>query len=138
MIPITYNYTCSCGYTHTQQENIQHGAYLRLAVDVLLLCPECKKSLKPTITVTYAPRQSDSAPSEEVAEQTPSFTSEQIFTFLDRIPAIMEELDHLSGDRALGRYKALYQLDGAIAQVKNEIREPGKDHRKYLTLEDLQ
>lgn len=74
----------------------------------------------------------------KMAPQEPCYTSEQVFAFLDRIPTIMDELDHLSGDRALGRAKALFQLDGAIAQVKDEIREPGKDHRKYLTLEDLQ
>lgn len=59
MIPITYNYVCSCGYSHTQQENVQHGAYLRLLVDIVLLCPECMKRLYPTVNVTYASLQAN-------------------------------------------------------------------------------
>lgn len=59
MIPVTYNYACSCGYHNTQQETLQHGAYLRLLVDIVLLCPECKKRLTPVVNIAYTPLQSN-------------------------------------------------------------------------------
>jgi hypothetical protein len=54
MIPITYNYTCSCGYHHVQREEVQVGAYIRLLINAVLLCPECKQRLQPQVLVAYA------------------------------------------------------------------------------------
>jgi len=76
MIPVTYNYLCSCGYSFTQQEALQSVASYpleagiplstireyRLTIDPVLPCFDCKKQLQPTVVVTYAPLQSEDQP----------------------------------------------------------------------------
>lgn len=59
MIPIIYNYRCTCGYHGVQQEKVQSGAYIRLLINAVLLCPECKQRLQPQVLVAYAARSTD-------------------------------------------------------------------------------
>jgi hypothetical protein len=54
MISVVYNYHCACGYHYVAQEKVQAGSYIRLLIDTVLLCPECKQSLQPKVLVAYA------------------------------------------------------------------------------------
>lgn len=61
MIPIVYNYRCTCGYHCVQQEKVQSGHYARLLINVVVLCPECKQRLQPQVLVAYAAQDTDKA-----------------------------------------------------------------------------
>lgn len=72
MIPIVYNYHCACGYHCVQQEKVQTGAYIRLLINGVVLCPECKQQLQPQVVVAYTSRTTT-----EIAEDVPD-AEEQI------------------------------------------------------------
>ena len=73
MIPVTYNYACTCGYHHAAQEQVQSGTYIRLLINTVVLCPECKQRLHPQVQVTYA-----SLPATEITvQETPTHEREE-------------------------------------------------------------
>jgi hypothetical protein len=59
MIPVVYNYRCTCGYHYATQEQVQAGSYIRLLINSVLLCPECKQRLQPQVQVAYGSLPTD-------------------------------------------------------------------------------
>jgi predicted SprT family Zn-dependent metalloprotease len=69
MIPVVYNYHCACGYHYAAQEQVQVGAYIRLLINSVVLCSECKQPLQPQVQVVYASSPATDEREEEDAKQ---------------------------------------------------------------------
>jgi hypothetical protein len=66
MIPVVYNYHCLCGYHYVAQEQVQAAPYIRLLIDNVVLCPECKQPLQPKVQVAYASLPATETTSQEI------------------------------------------------------------------------
>jgi hypothetical protein len=70
MVPVVYNYHCACGYHYADQEQVQVGAYIRLLINSVVLCPECKEWLHPEVHVTYATLPTNESAVREQREES--------------------------------------------------------------------
>jgi hypothetical protein len=93
MIRIVYNYRCTCGYHCVQQEKVQTGAYIRLLIDAVVLCPDCKQRLQPQVLVAYAARSTAELALQATEQDERPVPCEVEEIGEDEINTILDEID---------------------------------------------
>jgi hypothetical protein len=68
MTTIIYNYACPCGYHNTTEDRVQHGTWLRLLIDPVVVCPDCYAPLSASVAVKYRRSLTDEEDSAEQRE----------------------------------------------------------------------